>query len=147
LRGLVTYYALALNARREMRKLERLWRVSLFQTLAAKHKTSPTKRAKQLKTKDGYALTVQMKEASRHRRGFRLKDLRPRLPTAPQTDLLPKVSRWTLSRTEGIKRLNSHHGEYGGTRQGPFEVHHSRKLKEVTAGKTWWQRMMAARRR
>jgi hypothetical protein len=106
-----------------MSKLERLWRLSLFKTLAAKHQTSTTKIAKQLKTNDGYALTVHMKDVARYINLFRLKDLKPRLPTAPQTDLFPNIYMWTLSRTELIKRLNSHHCEYCGTRQGPFEVH------------------------
>src|SRR5215467_4072592 len=121
--------------------------LSLFKTLAAKHKTSVTKTAKRLKTNDGYALTVQVKDVARHIKIFRLKDLRPRVPNDPQTDLLPTVYMWTLSRTELIKRLNSHQCEYCGTRQGSFEVHHIRKLKDVAKGKTLWQRMMAARRR
>lgn len=33
LRGFANYYALALNAKRDMSKLERLWRLSLFKTL------------------------------------------------------------------------------------------------------------------
>jgi hypothetical protein len=31
--------------------------------------------------------------------------------------------------------------------EGPFEVHHIRKVKDVAKGKVLWQRMMAARRR
>jgi hypothetical protein len=147
LRGFANYYALALNAKREMSKLERLWRMSLFKTLAAKHKTSVTKIAKQLKTHNGYVLTVQIKDATRHIRIFRLRDLRRCLPNDPQMDLPPTVYGWTLSRTELIKRLNSHQCEYCGTKQGSFEVHHIRKLKDVTEGKTLWQQMMAARRR
>jgi AI2M/AI1M-like, HNH endonuclease/Type II intron maturase len=147
LRGFANYYALALNAKREMSKLERLWRVSLFKTLAAKHKTSVTKTAKRLKTNDGYALTVQVKDVARRIRIFRLKDLRPPMPNDPQTDLFPNVYMWTLSRTEVIKRLNRHQCEYCGTKQGSFEVHHIRKLKDVAGGKPLWQRMMAARRR
>jgi group II intron reverse transcriptase/maturase len=146
-RGFANYYALALNARREMNKLERLWRMSLFKTLAAKHKTSVTKIATQLKTNDGYALTVHTKGTVRRINIFRLKDLKPCPPDNPQVDLLPNIYIWTLSRTELIKRLNSQQCEYCGTTRGPFEVHHIRKLKDVAEGKTLWQRMMAARRR
>lgn len=53
LRGLANYYALALNMKRELNKVERLWKMRLLKTLAAKHKTSTTKMAKQLKTEDG----------------------------------------------------------------------------------------------
>jgi group II intron reverse transcriptase/maturase len=147
LQGFANYYALALNAKREMSKLERLWRLSLFKTLAAKHKTSMTKTAKRLKTNDGYALTVQIKDTVRHIKIFRLKDLKPCSPKHSQVDLFPNTYIWTLSRTELIKRLNTHQCEYCGTRQGSVEVHHIRKLKDVAEGKALWQQMMAARRR
>jgi group II intron reverse transcriptase/maturase len=111
LRGYAHYYALVPNARREMSKLERLWRVSLFKTLAAKHKTSVTKIAKGLKTNDGYALTVHIKGTVRHITIFRLKDLKPCSPDNPQGDVSPNTYIWTLSRTELIKRLNSQQGE------------------------------------
>jgi hypothetical protein len=85
--------------------------VSLCKTLAAKHKTSVTKRAKGLKTHDGYALTVHIKGTVRHITIFRLKDLKPCSPDKPQVDLSPHTDIWTLSRTELIKRLNSQHCE------------------------------------
>jgi group II intron reverse transcriptase/maturase len=146
-RGIATYYALARNNRREMNKLERLWKVSLFKTLAAKHKTSTTQIAKKLKTEDGYGLTIHAKDRTHQIRIFRLKDLREPSLNTPQIDLLPNTYIWTLSRTELIKRLNRKQCEYCGTIQGSFEVHHIRKLKDVAGGKTLWQRMMAARRR
>jgi len=121
--------------------------MSLLKTLAAKHKTSTTKIAKRLKTEDGYALTVQIKDRTRHIRIFRLKDLRKPPPNDSRIDLHPNIYMWTLSRTELIKRLNRKQCEYCGTTQGTFEVHHIRKLKDVAEGKTLWQRMMAARRR
>ena len=37
--------------------------------------------------------------------------------------------------------------EYCGTTQGPFEVHHIHKLKDVAHGKERWQQLMAARHR
>ena len=77
--------------KREMSKLERLWKVSLLKTLAAKHKTSITKIAKQLKTEDGYALTMQIKDTTRHIRIFRLKDLRKPPPNNSRIDLPPNI--------------------------------------------------------
>jgi hypothetical protein len=147
LQGLANYYALALNIKRDMSKLEHLWKTSLLKTLAAKHKTSTTKIAKKLKTEDGYALTVQIKDKTRYVRIFRLKDLRIPPSDNSRIDLQPNIYIWTLSRTELIKRLNRKECEYCGTKQGTYEVHHIRKLKDVAEGKTLWQRMMAARRR
>ncbi|HTD18844.1 MAG TPA: hypothetical protein VK667_04865, partial [Ktedonobacteraceae bacterium] len=65
----------------------------------------------------------------------------------PTVDIAPHTLALTLSRSELIRRLNSGQCEYCETTQGPFEVHHVRKLKEIEPGKTLWQRMMIARRR
>jgi RNA-directed DNA polymerase len=144
---LANYYALAFSVKTVMHKLAHVWQVSLFKTLANKHKTSVNKIAKQLKTDEGYALTVPGEKKTRVIRVFRLKDLRPPLPSNPGIDKQSNVYIWTLSRSEVIKRLNSDQCEYCKTRQGPFEIHHIRKLKDVAKGKTLWQRLMAAKRR
>src|SRR6266699_2286405 len=128
LRGLANYYALAFSVKTVLHKLAQVWQVSLFKTLANKHKTSVNKIAKQLKTDDGYALTVPGEKKTRVIRVFRLKDLRPPLPSNPGIDKQSNVYIWTLSRSEVIKRLNSDQCEYCETRQGPFEIHHIRKL-------------------
>ncbi|HYU76247.1 MAG TPA: reverse transcriptase domain-containing protein [Ktedonobacteraceae bacterium] len=147
LRGLANYYALALNAKMVMHKLAHVWRVSLLKTLANKHKTSVNKTANRLKRDDGYALILQEKEKTRVIRIFRLKDLRKPLPSDPEIDKQPNVYTWTLSRSEVIKRLNRGQCEYCETKQGPFEVHHIRKMKDVAKGKALWQQMMAAKHR
>ncbi len=147
LRGLANYYALALNAKTVMHKLAHVWRVSLLKTLANKHKTSVNKIANRLKTDDGYALIVQGEKKTRVIRIFRLKDLRKPLPSDPGIDKQPNVYIWTLSRSEVIKRVNSGQCEYCETKQGPFEVHHIRKLKDVAKGKALWQQLMAAKYR
>src|SRR5205807_6340204 len=120
-----------LNMKREISKLEPLRKMTLLKTLAAKHKTTTTKRANQPKTEDGYALTVQTTDRTRRIRIFRLKDLKKPPPNDSRMDLHPNIYMWTLSRTELIKRLNRKQCEYCGTSQGTFEVHHIRKLKDV----------------
>lgn len=147
LRGLANYYALAFNVKTVMHKLAQVWRVSLLKTLANKHKTSVNKIAKQLKTDDGYVLIVPGEKKTRVIRVFRLKDLRTPLPDNPGIDKQPNVYIWTLSRSEVIKRFNSGQCEYCETEQGPFEIHHIRKLKDVAKGKVLWQQLMAAKYR
>ena len=110
-------------------------------------KTSVNKIAKQLKTDDGYALIVPGEKKTHVIRVFRLKDLRTPLPDDPGIDKQPNVYIWTLSRSEVIKRLNSGQCEYCETEQGPFEIHHIRKLKDVAKGKVLWQQLMAAKYR
>jgi hypothetical protein len=147
LRGLANYYALAQAAKRDMNKLEYISWVSLLKTLAAKHKTTATKIANQLKTEDGYALTIKEEKKTRILRIFRLKDLKPPSITSANIDVQPNILKWTLSRSELIRRLNAEKCEYCNTKEGPFEVHHIRKMKDVAQGKELWQRMMIARNR
>ncbi len=147
LRGLANYYALAYNVKREMGKLHYTWQTSLFKTLASKHKGSINQITKQLKTDDGYVLTIKGEQKTRNIRVFRLKDLEPPRVTSENIDKLPNTFPLTLSRSELIRRLNTEKCEYCGTKEGPFEVHHIRKMKDVVQGKQLWQQVMAGRRR
>jgi group II intron reverse transcriptase/maturase len=147
LRGLANYYSLAQNVKREMNRLGYLWRGSLFKTLAHKHKTSVMKISKQLKTEDGHVLTVYGEKKDRVIRVFRLKDLKPPRSNDPRIDQVPNTFALTLCRSELIRRLNTQKCEYCEATQGPFEVHHVRKLKDVARGKAMWQKMMIARHR
>jgi RNA-directed DNA polymerase len=147
LRGLANYYALACNVKQRMNKLAYIWQTSFFKTLAHKHRQSVHQISSQLKTDEGYVLTVPKKDGTRVLRLFRLKDLRLPVFNSHTIDILPNTLALTLSRSELIRRLNSGQCEYCETTQGPFEVHHVRKLKDIEPGKTFWQRMMIARRR
>jgi len=147
LRGLANYYALACNGKQRMNKLAYIWQTSFFKTLAHKHRQSVHSISRRLKTDDGYVLTVPKKDGTRILRLFRLKDLRPPASNSQDIDISPNTLALTLSRSELIRRLNSGQCEYCETTQGPFEVHHVRKLKDIEPGKTLWQQMMMARRR
>ncbi|GHO71925.1 hypothetical protein KSC_108170 [Ktedonobacter sp. SOSP1-52] len=147
LRGLANYYALAHSVKGEMNKLAHIWQTSLFKTLAHKHKTHVTTIAKRLKTDNGYVHTVQEKEKTRIIRLFRLKDLKTSPLTYQSIDIPPNTFALTLSRSEPIRRINAEQCEYCETKEGPFQVHHIRKMKDVADGKELWQRIMAARRR
>jgi hypothetical protein len=147
LRGLANYYALATGVKIRMNKLARIWQMSLYKTLANKHKTRMQTIAKRLKTEDGYALTVKSEKKTRVIRLFQLKYLNTPSPNDPRIDVPPHTFALTLSRSELIRRLNAERCEYCETRQGPFQVHHIRKMKDVAQGKQLWQQMMVARRR
>ena len=147
LRGLANYYALAPSVKKTLHKLEWIWQTSLLKTLANKHKTGVNKIAKRLRTENGLRLTIKREQETRYISVFRLKNLRKPAPYNSQLDVQPNGYIWTLSRSEVIKRLNRRRCEYCETTEGPFEVHHVRKLKDVAKGKVLWQRMMAARHR
>lgn len=95
LRGLANYYALALNAKREMNTLASLCWGSLLKTLANKHRSSVSKTAKRLKTDDGYALIVRGEKKTRVIRVFRLKNLKSPPIRDAQVDIQPNVLIWT----------------------------------------------------
>ncbi len=139
-------YALACNVKQRMNKLAYIWQTSFFKTLAHKHRQSLHKMTARLKTENN-VLTLPEKDRTRVLRLFRLKDLRHPTPGRQDIDIPANTLRFTLSRSELIHRLNARQCEYCETRQGPFEVHHIRKLKDIELGKTIWQRMMIARRR
>ena len=147
LRGLMNYYALAFNVKTHMNKLYYIWKRSLLKTLANKHKTSTTKIIKRLKTEEGLVLIVQGKKKTRTIRVFQLKDFEPIASHHTKVDTPPNIFMLTLNRSELIRRLNASQCEYCETTSGPFEVHHIRKMKDVSQGKTAWQKMMAARNR
>lgn len=147
LRGLANYYALAYGVKQRMSKLAYIWQTSLLKTLAHKHQSSVNRIAQRLKTNDGYALIIQQERRTRIIRLFRLKDLKPTVSSGHHIDTPPTTYTLTLSRSELIRRLNARKCEYCETMQGPFEVHHVRKLKDVAQGKERWQQIMAARRR
>src|SRR5262249_16018462 len=146
-RGMANYYALAHSAKSKLHKLAYLWQTSLFKTLANKHKTSVNKIASQLKTENGHMLIIHEEKKTRYIKIFNPKDLKRPTPNNPQPDLCPNVYVWTIGRSEVIKRLNRKECEYCGTKEGPFEIHHIRKLKDVAKGKALWQQMMASRKR
>jgi hypothetical protein len=146
-RGLANYYALATGVKKTLHKLEWIWQTSLLKTLANKHKTGVNKIVKRLKTQEGLKLIVKREQETRYISVFRLKDLRKPVPHNPQLDVQFNGYVWTLSFSEVTKRLNRKRCEYCETTEGPFEVHHVRKLKDVAKGKALWQRMMVARHR
>lgn len=146
-RGLANYYAHSCHAKSHLAKLERIWHQSLLKTLAGKHKTTTSKIARQLKTEEGYILTTQEKGNIRKISVFRLKDLKIPPSQDRRLDTLPNMLKLTLSRSELIRRINAETCEYCETREGPFQVHHIRKLKDVANGKHLWQHMMATRKR
>jgi AI2M/AI1M-like, HNH endonuclease len=138
---------LAVGAKGKLNKLARMQRVSLFKTLANKHKTSVNKIAKRLKREDGYALTVKGEHQTRTIRVFLLKDLKQPDANNSRLDTMFNSLTLTLNRSELIRRLNAQKCEYCESTEGPFEVHHIRKMKDVAQGKALWQKMMAARNR
>ena len=129
-----------------MKRLAYLGLLSLFKTLASKHKTTIREVTRQLKCKDGYVYSYTLKGKPRVLKVFQLKDLKPKSKAWPYVDQKPVLHKYK-ARTEILARMQAQCCEYCGQQGGYFEVHHVRKLADIKDGKEPWQRLMSARRR
>lgn len=147
MRGIANYYRIAVNAKRDLNKLHRLWRGSLLKTLSAKRRISVSEVAQSLKRGNTQALVVRGNEGVHVFPLYSLSDMKIGPSTYQAVDIPPKTWAFTLSNTELIQRMEAKRCEFCGTTQGPFPVHHIRKLADVAKGKQLWQVTMARRRR
>ncbi len=155
LRGLANYYNR--SPKFHLSTVEWLWQRSLAKTLGAKWDvTSPTV-FKRLKQADGRLALVFHDRHGNARRLliYRLADRAPTPPYRtldrteyrPTIDARPNTFVFNSERSELLKRLQAHVCEYCSDTDGPFEVHHVRKMKELDKGMEPWKRMMISRRR
>lgn len=147
MRGLANFYGLATNAKRDLNKLHGIWRGSLLKTLAAKRRSTVTKVARSLRQGNKSVLVVTRDGKDYSFPIYSLKSMRDSPATYRSIDLQPRTWHFTLSNTELVLRMAAHKCEYCGTEEGEFEVHHIRKLADVSKGKKLWQITMARRRR
>lgn len=117
--------------------------MSLAKTLAGKHKSTVSKTYARYKRGDRIAAPYLHKGERRWLAMYKTKDLR-RPERDP--DVKPATFIWTNPRSRVISRLQAGVCEYCGDSNGPFEVHHIKKLKDLT-GKQNWEKAMIARRR
>jgi group II intron reverse transcriptase/maturase len=147
-RGFLGYYALADNLTKEAHRILWLTTGSLFRTIAAKRQSTVKQVAKSLKRGPRrYVMTI--KPEGKPERTYELlastRHLKKGVSTHQQLDRLPATMKYK-SRTELGKRLCANQCEWCGTREGLMEVHHIRKLGNLS-GKAPWERQMMQRRR
>jgi RNA-directed DNA polymerase len=130
-RGFANYYALANGVKRSLGLLELMVTSSLFKTIANRHQTSVRKTSRRLRTGSGYALEHVIQDEPRVFGVWLLKHLRPRSWTDPVVDIVSTALGLARSRNDLVTRLNARLCEACGNRDGPFEVHHVRRLKDV----------------
>ena len=144
MRGFANYYALAPKINLFIMQWAGV--MSLFKTLAAKHKVSSREIARRLKQCDEHILRYTRKDEIRHIKVFKIKHRKvPEIcfDTEPSTRMFQQG-------TELLQRVNSNRCEYCGKQGGYFEVHHVRKLADVKAKKnkeTWEVRLCARNRK
>ncbi|EDQ2186868.1 maturase [Salmonella enterica] len=155
-RGFIQYYLMGFNAHR-LWNVHRVMRKSLLGTLANKHRTTVSHIIRSLRTEVTVGdKTIKALQIVRHRGQGK----RPLVATfgglslAWQKDTVisdnPKQV-FNGVRSELISRLLAQTCECCGSNDGPFEVHHIRKLSDLSQRsrkeKPRWLRVMASRHR
>ena len=149
MRGLANYYSLAQGYKTALQRVIGLAQWSFFATLSHKHKSSIGKIARKMKlsAQSGYELKVNVNGIPKSYRLFRLKDHEPPKIHNSNVDTPWDTTRFTMTRSELVQRLNANTCEYCGKTVGYMEVHHIKALKDVQGKKQLWQQMMCAMRR
>lgn len=148
IRGFAGYYALADNRVSVLSSL--LWQTttSFMKTLAAKHRSKIGKVAKWLK-RGPSRYVIPHKRVDGTTKEYALitttGQVKPQEVATERMDLKPNTWQYQ-GRTELGQRLRAQRCEWCGTEDGPIEVHHVRRLKDLQ-GKEEWQRQMIARQR
>lgn len=149
IRGFLGYYALADNLTSIASNVLWLTTASFLRTLADKHRSTLKHEAKRLKRGPNCYVVTHTKEDGTTKEYELVSSTRQlerkTISFGPDLDSIPSEWRYR-TKTELGQRLQANECEWCGTRQGPIEVHHVRKLKNL-AGKSAWERDMIARRR
>ncbi len=140
-RGFLQYYKYVLNFK-TLEILHFTAETSLVKTLAAKYKLSRAKaygkykynKRLAVKTDKGYQYWIAPKDINRDR------------PKVSEVDI-DDIHKFYATRTELDLRRAANKCEYCRTENGPFEVHHVRKLKDIAKVKASWMKHMMARKR
>lgn len=150
IRGFLGYYALADNLTEVASKILWLTTSSFMRTLADKHRCSVNLVAKRLKRGPNHYAVTLVKDDGTTREYTVLSSTRQldRKKVSYNKNLDGIPSTWHYrNKTELGQRLCASQCKWCGTRQGPFEVHHVRRLKDLAAKRAWERHMIARERK
>ena len=147
-RGFLGYYTLADNLNTVASSVLWLTTTSFLKTLAAKRRSTLKKVARSLKRgPNRYVIRLDQQDGTvkEYVLVASTRQLAWKKVTYGEEDTKPRVGKYR-SRTELGQRLRAQRCEWCRTQEGPIEVHHVRKLKDLQ-GKKEWERQMIARQR
>jgi group II intron reverse transcriptase/maturase len=148
IRGFLGYYALADNLTSVASSILWLTTTSFLKTLAAKRRSTLRKVARSLKRgPNRYVIPFKKRDGTvkEYVLVASTRQIERKEVTYGEVDVIPSTWKYR-GRTELGRRLQAHRCEWCGAKEGPIEVHHVRKLKDLK-GKRAWERQMIARRR
>lgn len=147
IRGMYQYYKYANNAS-VLQKFKFVLEYSMYKTYANKYKTSVSKVISKFKKNGSFGVSYETKEGVKFRKlydeGFRKVGFDS--TAYSYQDELPNTLSYT-GRGKLTDRLKSEKCEYCGKTDTKLEMHHTRKLKDLSGRKKWEQFMLARRRK
>lgn len=129
MRGLAEYYKLGTGWRKEIGCLYHVWWRSLIATMARKHKCSAAKMFAKLQQRDGYGLWYEGRTSKRFMRVFALKHIVDGEALRRDPDRVP--ADFVDARSDVVARLHARVCQACGADDGPVEVHHAHRLRDV----------------
>ena len=144
-RGFANYYALAVDVKRALNKLEHLWRGSLFKTLANKHRISLVAALRRFRVAPGrYAVRFGIRRGERRIAVWRLAEVERRPVIWASIDQVPRTEALRFARTNLTDRALADACSTCGSTEGPFHLHHSNPVRRMRDGPV--HRRLAAER-
>lgn len=144
IRGLYNYYRIAHNAT-VLNNFLYVMKYSMYKTLAGKYRTSMQKIIRKYTRGKDFVVTYQSKSGEKsvvfYNQGMR----RDTHVDATNPDIIGRANE-NRSYTSLVQRLKGGQCEWCGATDVEIEIHHIRKLKDLS-GKAEWERHMIARRR
>jgi Type II intron maturase len=138
MRGLAEYYKLGVRWKEELSPVHHLWWYNLMKTLARKHKCSIGQlfgRVLTMKGRGDYGLWYDTSKGRRFMNVFTLKVVSSRSTPAWDIDRMVAHHHLTMARTDMVDRLRARTCEVCSQTDAPLEVHHVRRLKDVSERK------------
>lgn len=162
-RGFYQYYKLAFDVRDKLLNAHWLWLQSVTKTLAGKYKTKVSKlknmeieiegkKCRKFYRNGKWGVTYTNKKGKEIFTTFMSREeiqfVKQTYKPEPEINLIPRSGIY-YGRTSIIERLNANRCERCGDENGPFEVHHVRKLSDLSKKKHLqpWEKFMIARNR
>ncbi|MFQ6584965.1 reverse transcriptase domain-containing protein [Priestia megaterium] len=147
IRGLYNYYRLANNVYK-LDSFKFIMEYSMYKTFANKYKSSVRKIIRKYSINGHFGVRYNTSKGKKvsffYKDGFKKQDISSK---KPEIDAIPTGRNIIYSRTSLIERLLAGKCEWCEHTGVPLEIHHVKKLKDLTGKKRWEKRMIERNRK
>lgn len=145
IRGFYNYYSIANNSS-VLNSYYYMMQYSMYKTYGTKYRTSIAKVIQKFGVGKNFGVKYRDKSGRENIRYFYHEGFtRKKVAAGTNVDAIVPDYRY-LARTSLMDRLRANQCEYCGQKNVPLEMHHVRKLKDLS-GKNQWEQLMLARKR